>query len=252
MTSRSCGLSQPKITVFFSRHRTAQSGRGREPQDAVRRRTIPILLGRRQRCGGHHLAGHPCRRRLLDTALVRAAGDLDETSISPERRPRVHRSPVGSPVLDPPADELDRVASERPLRLLRATVHAALVLRTTTRACRHSRGGDPGFREAMLSTPRRYEAIRGHSGHQRSSEVIRGTQRHCDPCMHACRRRCNRRSSPVQSGAIMGNHGQSGAIRGNQGQSGATDAHHLCNQGQSGAIRGNQGQPTLITCAKSE
>jgi len=204
----------------FSPYRTAQSGRGREPQDAVRRRTIPILLGRRQRCGGHHLAGHPCRRRLLDTALVRAAGDLDETSISPERRPRVHRSPVGSPVLDPPADELDRVASERPLSLLRATVHAALVLRTTTRACRHSRGGDPGFREAMLSTPRRYEAIRGHSGHQRS-EVIRGTQRHCDPCMHACRRRCNRRSSPVQSGAI----------RGNQGQSGATDAHHLCKVG---------------------
>ena len=242
MTSRSCGISYDDV---YSRHRTA--GRGREPQDAVRRRTIPILLGRRQRCGGHHLAGHPCRRRLLDTALVRAAGDLDETSISPERRPRVHRSPVGSPVLNPPADELDRVASERPLSLLRATVHAALVLRTTTRACRHSRGGDPGFREAMLSTPRRYEAIRGHSGHQRS-EVIRGTQRHCDPCMHACRRRCNRRSSPVQSGAISGNQWQSVAISGNQWQSGAIRG----NQWQSGAIRGNQGQPTLITCAKSE
>jgi hypothetical protein len=136
------------------------------------------------------------------------------------------------------------VASERPLRLLRATVHAALVLRTTTRACRHSRGGDPGFREAMLSTPRRLEVIRGHQrssevirGHQRSSEALRGTQRHCDPCMHACRRRCNRRSSPVQSVAISGNQGQSGAIR---GRPTLITCAIRGNQGQSGAIRGNR------------
>ena len=214
----------------------------------MRRRTIPILLGRRQRCGGHHLARHPCRRRLLDTALVRAAGDLDETSISPERRPRVHRSPVRPPVLDPPADELDRVASERPLRLLRATVHAALVLRTTTRACRHSRGGDPGFREAMLSTPRRYEAIRGHQrlsevnrGHQ-STEALRGTVTHA--CMHA--------AGGATDAHHLCNQGQSGAIRGNQGQPTLITCAIRGNQLQSGVIRGNQGQPTLITCAKSE
>ena len=172
------GVSTHRVREHISREHPTGTSRRRVSVSPSIALLGPLggVRGVSRRPRAHHLAGHPCCRRLLDTALVRAAGDLDETSISTERRPRVHHSPVRPPLLDPPADDLDSDTALPPRgpcacfeRRYTPPLYCARHPSMPTQSERRSRcsGGNPEHSEVNSS-----EVIRGT---QRSSEVIRGT-----------------------------------------------------------------------------